>query len=190
VLIVALLVLVATILAAIALVRSVDVATLISGNLAFRQTGVQAADAGVEVARKFLMDQDILDLNKDITPSYFSTSDGGVTTAIKVFDPATFDWKNKSSELTKDAAGNTVAYVVHRMCQLPDAAPTDANCFTARSASTGGTSMRIKEPGDFACLDPRTGANLCGAAANPYYRITVKVTGPRSTVSYVQAVIY
>jgi Tfp pilus assembly protein PilX len=54
VLIVALLVLVATILAAIALVRSVDVATLISGNLAFRQTGVQAADSGVEVARNFL----------------------------------------------------------------------------------------------------------------------------------------
>ena len=189
VLIIALLVLVATVLAAIALVRSVDVATLISGNLAFRQTGVQAADSGVEVARNFLMARPIDDLNANIGPSYFATSNGGVTTTIRVFDPATFDWLTKSSARPVDAAGNTVAYVVHRMCENTGA-PEVADCFTARTTSTGGTSNRIKEPGDFPCLDPNTGANLCGGGINPYYRITVRVTGPRSTVTYVQAVIY
>ena len=118
VLIVALLVLVATILAAIALVRSVDVATLISGNLAFRQAGVQAADSGVEVARTFLMARPIDDLGNNIPPAYFATWDGGVTTTIKVFDPKTFDWTASSSPLgPTDAAGNKVDYVVHRMCQ-------------------------------------------------------------------------
>jgi hypothetical protein len=189
VLIVALIVMVATILAAIALVSSVDVATMISGNLAFRQAGVQAADSGVEVARRWLMARPFDDLSGNVPPSYFATWDGGVTTTVKVFDPSTFEWSTKSTSLTPDAAGNTVAYVVHRMCaNVGD--PGIANCFTARSAASGGNSNRIREPGDPPCFDPNTGANTCGSTNNPYYRITVRVTGPRSTLTYVQAVIY
>jgi Tfp pilus assembly protein PilX len=192
VLIVALLVLVATILAAIALVRSVDVATLISGNLAFRQAGMQAADNGVEVARNWLMNQTSIALQNVIpADKYFATWDGGITTASKVFDPKTFDWENSSKALPKDSqTGNTVQYVMHRMCQnTGDPALVITNCFTARGAKAEGVSNRIKEPGDFACFNPDTGENYC-AGDNPYYRITVKVTGPRGTVTYAQAVIY
>jgi len=181
VLIVALIVMVATILAAIALISSIDVATMISGNLAFRQSGVQASDSGVEVARKWLMSRPSADLEIPQAPSYFPTWNGGAPPNT-VFDPATFDWTTKSSALAADAAGNTVAYVVHRMCGNTGP-PDPATCVTARtSGSDEGTSKRIKEGGEWSDTgDP---------GFTPFYRITVRVGGPRGTVTYVQAVIY
>ena len=183
VLIIALIVLVAMAMAGIALVRSVDVATQVAGNLAFRQAGVQAADAGVEVARKWLMAPPS-SLQQDIAPSYYSSWNGGVTSNPAVFDPATFDWDGKSA-LATDAAGNTAAYVIHRMCQLNgDPALTATNCLTAPTSASG-NSNQIKGGGEFGCV-----GTTCNASNNPYYRITIRVSGPRNTVTYVQSVIY
>ncbi|SFB19381.1 hypothetical protein SAMN04515620_12469 [Collimonas sp. OK607] len=182
VLILALIVLVAMIIAGVALVRSVDVTTQIAGNLAFRQSGVQATDSGVEKARQWLMSAS--SLIADAPPSYYSTWNGGATGTPAVFDPATFDWSGKSA-LPVDAAGNTVSYVVHRMCQNPgDPADPASNCITAPS-SVSGTSQRITGGQEFRCV----GTN-CVASSNPYYRVTVRVAGPRNTVTYTQVVIY
>ena len=183
VLIIALIVLVAMALAGIALVRSVDVTTQIAGNLAFRQAGVQASDAGVELARKWLMAPPA-SLQQDIVPSYYASWNGGVTSNPAIFDPATFNWAGKTV-LPVDAAGNTVAYVVHRMCELPgDPALAATNCVTV-PASASGNSNQIKGGGEFACV-----GTTCNASSNPYYRITVRVSGPRNTVTYIQSVIY
>lgn len=185
ILIIALIVLVAMTLAAIALVRSVDIATQISGNLAFRQSGVQAADSGVEMARKWLMTAAIASLNNDAAPSYYATANGGTSGTPPVFDPVTFNW-NGTSALPTDTAGNTANYVIHRMCEQP-LPPSDpnANCFTAPNA-TSDESHRITGGGDFKCQVGIT----CALSNNPYYRITVKVSGPKNTVTYVQAVVY
>ena len=59
----------------------------------------------------------------------------------------------------------------------------------AGGVTAEGISNRIKEPGDLPCFNPNTGANLC-TPANPFYRITVMVSGPRGTATYAQAVIY
>ena len=183
VLIIALIVLVAMALAGIALVRSVDVTTQVAGNLAFRQAGVQASDAGVELARKWLMAPPA-SLQQDIAPSYYASWIGGVTSNPAVFDPATFYWAGKT-ELPIDAAGNTVAYVVHRMCELPgDPALAATNCLTAPTSASG-NSNQIKGGGEFGCV-----GTTCNASSNPYYRITVRVSGPRNTVTYIQSVIY
>src|SRR5262249_17347120 len=162
---------VVTILAAVALIRTVDVATLVSGNLAYRQATVQAADSGVEAARNWLMGQNIADLNASgtdpATGAYYATLDGGIAAPPQGFNPATFDWTDNSTVVTDvpDAA-TTVRWVVHRMCQnVGD--PVTANCFTSKSVTTGGNSNRVREPGDLPCFDPNTGANLCGIAANP-----------------------
>lgn len=183
VMIVALIVMVAMILAGVALVRSVDITTLIAGNLAFRQSGVQAADSGVEAARKFLMAPPATLFN-DIPKSYYATWNGGATGTPPVFDPTTFDWSGKS-ELPIDAAGNTAIYVMHRMCQTAgDPAIVATNCITAPTSASGNSS-RIKEGGEFGCT-----GTTCTASNSPYYRITTRVTGPRDTVTYVQVVIY
>ena len=190
VLIVALLVMVVTILAAVALIRTVDVATLISGNLAYRQAAVQAADSGVEAARNWVMTQPLDNLNTPQGTSYYATWDGGIAGPIMAFNPATFDWTDNSTIVTDvPDTSTTVQWVVHRMCQdVGDPAAPNTNCFTSKTITTGGNSNRIKEPGDFLC-NP-AGTNLCGNAVNPFYRISVRVTGPRGTVSYAQAVIY
>lgn len=189
VLIVALIVMVATVLAAIALVSTVDVATLISGNLAFRQAAVQASDRGVEVARRWLMTQPNTSLENrfpQAAPFYYPTWNGGVP-AGQVFDPVTFTWSDAQTTAMAPETGNTVRYVVHRMCE--DIGPPNEKCFTARATSAGGDSNRIREPQDPTCYLPN-GENLCASSGSPYYRITVRVEGPRNTLSYVQAVIY
>lgn len=181
VLIIALIVLVAMTLAAIALVRSVDVATQIAGNLAFRQSGVQAADSGVEVARKWLMSQNANVLNgTTVVAGYFAA---GFANSVKPVDK--LDWDN-ATPVSEDAAGNTPKYVIDRMCDLSGDPMTTPNihCFSAPTSASG-NSNRVKEGGEFSCM-----GNLCTASNNPYYRITVRVSGPRNTVTYVQAVIY
>ena len=203
---VALLVLVVTVLAAVALVRTVDIGTLVAGNLAFRQAGMQATDRGIETARNWLLDQDDAVLRTRVqatAPFYFPTRNGGMT-GNAVFDPTDPNWKAfwaasnvniTYKELTPaDAAGNRVFYTIHRMCEIPpddanQGDPAKSNCFTAGGIATGGTSQRIKEPGDLPCFNPNTGENLC-KPTNPYYRITVMVAGPRGTAAFGQAVIY
>ena len=71
VLIISLVVLVAMSIAAIALMRSADIATRIAGNLAFRQSGAQAADLGMEVAARWLVDT--ANLSSDVTPYCYSS---------------------------------------------------------------------------------------------------------------------
>lgn len=184
VLIIALIVLVAMTLAAVALIRTVDISTQISGNLAFRQSGVQAADAGVELARRWLMTAGINSLNNNSGKSYYATSNGGGTGNPPIFDPTSFDWTGTVAT-AQDSSGNTSNYVIHRMCDQP-LAPSDpnANCFMA-PGSASGSSNRIKGSDDFKCI-----GSTCTASTNPYYRITVRVTGPKNTVTYIQAVIY
>ena len=54
VLLVALVVLVALTVAGVAMMRSVDTATLVTGNLAFEEVATQAADQGIQAAMDLL----------------------------------------------------------------------------------------------------------------------------------------
>lgn len=59
-------------LAAVALIRSVDTNTLISGNLAFKQSATISADAGLETALKWLdTNQAVLDAD-DVANGYYA----------------------------------------------------------------------------------------------------------------------
>lgn len=193
ILVIALIVLVAMTLAGIALVRSVDTATMIAGNLAFRQSATNSGDGGVEAAVTWLngnsgsleadsgsngyyaTDQRCLDLTGNGTqPS------SGCTPPYTVLD-----WSSASSVKTlasTDAAGNTIAYVIHRMCD--SAGPLNgATCATeqtsqAGSSQGGSRQMTTYQPGTWTSV-----ANI------GYYRITVRVAGPRKTYSYVQAIV-
>ncbi len=74
VLFIALIVLVALTMAGIALVRSVDTANIIAGNLAFKEGTLQAADLGVEAAVTALPDIVTNNLDTDLTPAASSTN--------------------------------------------------------------------------------------------------------------------
>jgi Tfp pilus assembly protein PilX len=182
VLIISLIVLVAMTLAGIALLRSVDIATLIAGNLAFRQSSTTGADTGVGAGRQWLMSAVTLPVDLTVDHGgvgYFASWDGG---AGGIFDPTTFNWAGNSSGAFVDAAGNSVIYVIHRMCENAGN-PNDAaaNCIAGPSFASGG-SRGLRNP-------PPICPPACGTP-NPYYRITARSTGPRNTVAYTQVVVY
>ncbi|HEX5091204.1 MAG TPA: hypothetical protein VFV84_00785 [Burkholderiales bacterium] len=175
VLFIALIVLVAMSLAGIALIRGVDTANLIAGNLAFKQNATHGGDWAVEQARTWMQGQLATDLYNDVPGHYYAAMQSGLD--FTATDPSRpdFDWTNNAFDAGADPAGNQIRYVVHRMCDLAGN-PGSVNCVRT---STGGTSESTK------------GGATYGGAALPstsqiYYRVTARVSGPRNTVSYVQ----
>lgn len=197
VLILALIVLVALTLAAVALTRSVGTSNTIAGNLAFQQAATHSADVGVEAAVKWLEDNvnGTEGCSSGNTVACDQAAQGYLASRI---DPASgqnwadFWQKTLSAQakkaLDKDAAtGNTVYYVIHRMCATTGEANTSSNiCATSPRATAGSC------PGGTSCTGGGgrggTGSNV-DSPKQTYYRITVMVDGPRNTQSMVQAMV-
>ena len=185
VLFIALLVMVALSLAAIALIRSADTATIVAGNLAFKQAAAAAVDSSVEQAVQVLFDPagsnpptgdktvNRADLN------YFACvqADGGgcLPSGNPIPEvPAVLVTKTGLTPPTADAAGNTSYYVIERMCNSAGPAiPANCNIAAAGLGADAGTEHydAIQFP------------------SGPYYRVTVRVEGPRNTVQYAQAML-
>jgi type IV pilus assembly protein PilX len=188
VLLIALIVLVALMLASVSLVRSVDTANVIAGNLAFKQASVQAADFGIEAAATALPDIVATTLDTDVTPGssgalryrYYATrrvaDANGVPTQTAVGTagaPAPIDWSTVPVADTR--AGNVIRVVIDRLCTGPaPVADPAASCF--HEASNDGGSQSINK-------------QVFTSVTMVYYRVTVQVTGPRNTVSMVQAIL-
>lgn len=182
ILFIALIVLVAMSLAGIALMRSVDTNVLIAGNLAFRQGATLAGDRAFEDpadgARAFLLNpanKEALKLDQSV-PYYWANWQSGVNMLTN------FDWSGAGVKVLpdNDGSGNEVRYVIHRMCKLAgsqDAA--DSVCVKVPSAgSDAGTKGSVAY-----------GVQVLPGTTSVYYRVTVRIQGPRNTVSYVQAML-
>lgn len=181
VLIIALVVLVAMSLGGVAIMRSVDTSALIAGNIAFKQRTLAAADAGIETAIKWISDNR-LNLNTDNAGAgYFSSLSRTVGRFAWETDAA---WAG-AKLVGEDAAGNTVHYVIHRMCTLAGQSfnATDQSCAT----DTGATDGTISAPAEGA--SSVAGAPGFTAPPRVYLRVTVRSTGPRNAKSYVQAMV-
>ena len=190
-LIVALLVLVAMSLAGIALVRSVDTASLISGNISFRQGASLAGDAGVEAARTYLLAAGAGLKNDDTASGYYSTRQdsidltGNMTPNVHSDDvrwPDTSGTSSRPTCLPTDGAGNTVCYIVHRMCEKTG--DLDGATCSTQTGTRGGSSLSANRP--MATYQERSWSEV---AMLGYYRVTVRIAGPRNNVSFVQAFI-
>jgi type IV pilus assembly protein PilX len=189
-LIIALLVLVSMTLAGVALMRSVDSSTLLAGNLAFRQSATASADRGMEGAIAVLRGMSATGLQSDgaagsgyyaALPATDKDFTGSATPATSGDD---FDWDKDAAKIaTADAAGNTVAYVVHRLCQGAGALNVNT-CTTWLADAEGGASTSSLVGGE-TYRDPTLTPKP--SAMRGFYRITVRIAGPRNTYSYVQA---
>lgn len=181
VLLIALILLVVLSLAGLALVRSVSTSNVIAGNLAFQQAATHSADSGIETAVTFLQD------NSGGTTLHASDLAGAVRYVARRQDPAagvswdtfwnaTLAGSGAVNTLAADAAGNTVSYVIHRLCNVTGA-PTYPGCSASPvDTGSGGNSMGA-------------GVIQLNSPRQVYYRITARVTGPRNTLSYVQVVV-
>jgi Tfp pilus assembly protein PilX len=184
VLFIALIVLVAMSLAGIALIRGVDSANLIAGNLAFKQGATLAGDWGVEQARTWINTQAVGDLYIDQPPvanggGYWANMQSGLDFTGTDPNPAKpdFNWATAVT-LGDDGNGNRVQYVIHRLC---DAAgnPAGRNCVRGTS---GGATAGTKGGAVYGSFALAGGTQI-------YYRVTTRIVGPRNTTSYVQVMI-
>jgi type IV pilus assembly protein PilX len=176
---VALIMLVALTLAGITLVRSISTTNIIAGNMAFQQAATNSADAGIENAITWL------EANNTATGLHANSPTNGYIASRQ--DPSTGQsWESFWSALaaagrtkapTTDASENSVAYVIHRLCNGAGDPTSGINCNIAPTAV--GTAGNSKGAGVIALL----------YNSQVYYRITVRVTGPRNTLSFVQAVV-
>jgi type IV pilus assembly protein PilX len=195
VLFIALLVMVALSLAGIALLRSADTATTVAGNLAFKQSAAAAVDRSVEQAVEALFNPKadpttsnpvIADkTTNDLAQNYYAcvqAAAGGVclppgnpipesptaltsTTALSAAGLRT-------DLVPTDAAGNKVYYVIERMCANPGGAfGNNCNLSSAALGADAGTQHY----------------EALSRVGDAYYRVTVRVEGPRNTVQYAQA---
>ncbi len=169
VLIVALIALVIMSLAGISLVRSVDTANEIAGNMAFKKSSTSMTDLGVQIAFNTL------------TAVANRNDDAVGTTALCPYLASmtnTLNWTTVTPVTTGVPAGYQLRCVIDRLCQDVD--------------GIAGINDKERE-----CLaDPRTTGNSKGEPGVDiypvqiiYYRIRVQVTGPRNTVSEAQATV-
>jgi type IV pilus assembly protein PilX len=192
ILFIALIVLVAMTLAGIALMRSVDTNVLVAGNLAFRQGATLAGDWGIEEARAWLNANGGTTLYTSQPgiangTSYYANFQSGVDLVGVGTASDDFNWTGGGSparNLGTDSAGNEVRYIIHRLCQF-DGDPNSAAANCVKFSSSGGSG---------AASTGTKGVVGYGTAALPgvsavYYRVTVRVSGPRNTLSFVQAIL-
>lgn len=197
---VALIMLVAMSIAAVSLVRSVDTTVVISGNLAFQQTALQAADYGIETAAQ--------DLEANVKESGWKTAGDcklpGVGTTTQNYYPTMFVRTNDTSTkvgrptiggstytytgvptLNWDAVacvtnnaipeGYRVQYVIDRLCTGTAPITNHAADCVSDNPEEGGTR--------------RAGQPIFRGAQSILYRLTVRVSGPNNAQSFVQVTL-
>jgi type IV pilus assembly protein PilX len=176
VLFVALIVLIVMTLAGLALLRQMGVGTSIAGNVAFKENATSVADRGTEVARDRIRVNSAITALDSFSPNgYHSSWTGDV-------DPTTFDWTNQSRLLVDDQAqtGNTARVIIQRLCETAGMSANDPaqHCSDFPLPNAGGS----RGGGSYPSVLP-------GASPQPFYRVTTRVDGPRSTVSYTQVLM-
>ena len=192
----ALICMVAIMLAAVMLVRSVDTATLIAGNLAFQQSATRSGDGGTESAIVYLAGVEAANTAKNVLldDSHSFNNDNGAQGYFASLDPAKnltstsgtyFRWDNTDSVLVgTDASGNTVRYIIQRMCRTSAVPARDASClFSGAVVDNNGQNVPLPQE---ICNGPGCPA----AGQTPQLRITSRVTGPKNTLSYLQTTVY
>jgi type IV pilus assembly protein PilX len=178
VLFIALIVLVSMTLAAIGMTRSIDTSNLAAGNMAMKQSALNASDEAVEQAVTWLESQaGTGSLQNDNTGSgYFSAAP-----AQEPVWTSSGAWVSSvcANSCVGDSGGNVTRFVVHRMCAQPNMAAGGANeCAWSGSSSSNGSSN------DVASATGRFKGN-----GSIFYRVTARVDGPRNTQSYTQVMV-
>ena len=180
VLVIALIVLVAMTLAGIALVRSVDTSNIIAGNLAFQQSATHSGDAGAEAAILWLRTNPTLLNTDNVSNGYTAAGNSSAQTPAAgqswdAYWAATAAARSRT--LSTDASGNTVSFVIDCLCDNAGDPIGGASC-------TSSPVVNVAEGNS----DEANTAQMT-ALSLVYYRVTSRIAGPRSSLSYVQTII-
>lgn len=182
VLFISLIVLVAMSLAGIALMRSVDTATMVTGNLAMKQSSVHSSQLAIAEAAQWLS------ANSAGSGLYSSNPGAGYFASAPQIEPDWFKastWDGGQAAVANggapDAAGNKIRYMIHRLCTETDAAHNG-----------NGGSGAANQCARYFPTESTSGGSMKAGAENflgkpeIFYRLTVRVDGPRGTVTIAQ----
>jgi type IV pilus assembly protein PilX len=163
-LVVVLIVLMVLLLGSALVMRSGETVTLMVGNSALRDAGVRAADLGVNQA--FAHVRDLSNEEVDALPRYFASRQSLDGAGL----PVTAAW----SQIPSESIGNhAVQWVVERLCQGPmPVTDVVGQCQVSQSEDVGSYRGGWGTPVQ---SDPIK-----------YFRVTVRVSGPRGTEQFVQ----
>jgi Tfp pilus assembly protein PilX len=176
----------------VALVRAVDTTNEVANNIGFVQSTMISSDTGLETATQWLesnpglLDSDLADNGyyardvERIAAGQLIDYTGGATPGNSGDD---VDWDglgvgpHKAWKLpANDAAGNQIAYIIHRLCDNYGSPGTSGiHCAKMSLAATSGQSKTDLKP--------------LSNKSRIYYRITTRAKGPRNTASYTQSTI-
>ena len=189
VLLIALIVLIAMTLAAVGMMRSIDTGTMVAGNIGFRQAAVATGDSGIETARTWLM-ANLASLDNDnAAMGYYSTRQDSLDITGNKTEGGLdgVDWGGsdpaqpvKAFSLgAVDSSGNTVFYLIRRLCSIPGSINgLGQSCATVAISGLGSTQDA-----------PDYSSYALSVKNQAYFRVTARINGPKNTVSYVQAVL-
>jgi hypothetical protein len=193
-------------LAAVALIRSVDTNALLSGNVVFRQSASATSNVALEgVAENIAKNITLTNSVKHFPQQgyYANCSQFDIQPNALVCDGnrlTTMTWNDANSSLAPnqtdgndeirngvDRQGNEVRYVVERMCSFSDAEINAGNA-TMDSARClmASTTPCIQDPDGPSRPDHPPCTNQ---STSPLYRITLRISGPKNTLTYMQSFI-
>lgn len=200
-LIIALIALVLMTIAGFSLMRSVDTGNVIAGNMAFREVTVHASDLGVEAAAIYIngtvAPAPDADLPSGCTVASLATGTRGTCrySARELPEHSDdqgipyVDWSSTASIPQTTTNGVTYQYVVERLCN-PD---TTVSINTGQAAkylqNNDKCATSVLDPGGSASGGSAYGGGAVSKITPIHYRVTVRTTGPRNTVSFVQALL-
>jgi Tfp pilus assembly protein PilX len=173
----------------IAMMRAMEAGVSAAGNIAFRQASIRVADIGVEDALQWLLSKS----GSTTLQAQANDTDGHIIyypSVSAAFNPASYDWETGNShQITDKVSGYDVYYVIHRIAQGTGScksATDNAHCqYVPGIGDTGTTAEGTSQAGGSTYA-----GFITGTSGKVYYRVTVKVSGPRHNVSYVQAFLY
>lgn len=188
--------LVALMLGAASLMRMVESANQLAGNLAFKRAATLAAENGIETAIEWLEQQSTATLASDAAAAgYYASTTAAVDASgnAAASGTAAIDWKNnqcdgvaRSACLTPmalpgvDSAGHSVRYLIQRLCSGSGNLAASGECALYLEAEAESSSRGAIGYGSDKRLTGQPWA---------FYRITARAVGPRDTVGLVQVLV-
>jgi type IV pilus assembly protein PilX len=175
---IALIVLVTSLLAAMALMRSVDTSNTVAGSLTFRQAVLQEAErAYVDAQQNITFSQPTSDADVASLGYYAEPQPATARSAGDIPNVLVNQTSGYATVTPIDSKDNSVIYVVERLCSAAGSATT-SSCIVPGASISGGSSSNQTS-------DNLTFSNGTSAA----FRLTVRVTSQKGAVAYVQTIM-
>ncbi len=151
---------------ALALARMTEIGSMAAGNSAYREASLQASEIGLNTAFAAVRAIPVLNENDAAGDWYYSQTHAADTNGLP-----TVDW-NAAPSVAMGAY--TVRYVAERLCTVAVVANPLRECLVKQVPVTKSARDGVEE------LDPPNSRQ---------YRVTIRVTGPKDTTTFVQALL-